>query len=1309
MSSRSALIRLAWRVSISLTLAITPVVLMASSAAANVDQGYENRIGNLTNDATDPWGFGARNCTSFVAYRMEQHHVTLHGVPFKDAWSAGIAGKWDHAKYWNLYAPKVGVTVDHTAAIGAIAQWTGGDHGHVAIVTNVRGTNIDVEEYNWESASNQYGDYQYGTRTNIPAADNYIHLERTLPGGMWNDSTPASGTISGSVNLSAHVEDNGNGGLDRAQITASESSDGHHWNSWHVIQPVSYGGLAAGSIGKTYSFPSGIVCARVSFDVFSLNNKSLGTQMQSRQYSPHGIRQYRASGASCDQIAAAYLFVDDDSLGGLGGGGGTSGTGQPSGSCVPGQNQTALFTDTNYQGACVVKDLGAYNDAAAVGLPDNSISSIKVGSGANVRLCDNPGLNSPCEFFNYDDPDLSNNTINTDTVSSVMVEGGQPTTNCVPGDREVALFVDPNYGGSCVVRGVGTYNDAAALMLPDNSISSIKVGAKAKARVCDNPGMNSPCEYFDYDDSDLSNNSINTNTISSVGVEYRGGISLCDGTNYGGPCKTFGPGLYNMSDYGFYDTAESVLYDDDWKGMYHLVLWSEANQTGNPAHYDSSSPDIGPAFRNHVRSIKIYKNDPPSAQTVAPANNTVFPGTTTSVGLDVTNGDTFRVHVWSTTYDYQSDWSTATHITLNGLTPGQYGWQVQSQGSAGQGPWSAISSFAINTAPVVVDGNVTMDVGTTQTVQVEGTDAEQSAVAMSASGLPGFAAFTDNHNGTATLALNPGAGAAGTYQITVNANDGELTGSGVVIVTVAPPASMTFENFESGIGAWWQHGNVSAQTTSGNTFVRLVTPAGGDVETSKDVNTAALASYDSVSLAINLHGATVLGNDASALYLDQGGWKYAPLANYLQQGFDGWQNLTVPLSDFTGFDKTTAFSRLGIRFWAPTVTTIDVDNISFGGTVTPPPAYQAQYFNNRTLSGTPVLTRSEPAIQNDWGMGSPDTSVNVDNFSARWTKTTDFAAGSYRVTATGDDGLRLYVDSQLLIDKWIDQAATTYTADVALSAGSHTIVYEYYEAGGGAVAKLSYAPAPGPAAIYQAQYFNNQSLSGTPVLTRNESAIANDWGGDSADPSVNSDHFSARWTTTTHFDAGSYTFVVVADDGVRLFVDGQLVIDEWIDQPASEYKTTLALAAGDHAVKMEYYENSGGAVAALYTAKANPGDYLAEYFNNRDLDGLPVLVRNEGAVNNDWGEGSPNPAVNVDNFSARWTKTDTLTAGVHQFSVTADDGARLYIDGNLVIDEWIDQGPTTYTTTQTLPAGPHTIVMEYYDNGWGAVASLTYS
>ena len=78
---------------------------------------------------------------------------------------------------------------------------------------------------------------------------------------------------------------------------------------------------------------------------------------------------------------------------------------------------------------------------------------------------------------------------------------------------------------------------------------------------------------------------------------------------------------------------------------------------------------------------------------------------------------------------------------------------------------------------------------------------------------------------------------------------------------------------------------------------------------------------------------------------------------------------------------------------------------------------------------------------------------------------------------------------------------------------------------------------------------------------------------------MNSDYFSARWTRTSHFDAGSYEFSVTADDGVRLYIDGKLVIDKWIDQGPTTYIVTKTLTAGDHSIKMEYYERWVGAVA----------------------------------------------------------------------------------------------------------------------------------
>ena len=95
--------------------------------------------------------------------------------------------------------------------------------------------------------------------------------------------------------------------------------------------------------------------------------------------------------------------------------------------------------------------------------------------------------------------------------------------------------------------------------------------------------------------------------------------------------------------------------------------------------------------------------------------------------------------------------------------------------------------------------------------------------------------------------------------------------------------------------------------------------------------------------------------------------------------------------------------------------------------------------------------------------------VNEDRFSARWTQTVDLAAGMYTFRVTADDGARLWVNGHLLVDAWIEQAATTYSGDLYLPGGSVTIEMQYFENSGMAVAKLSWQkdggtpdPAPSP-------------------------------------------------------------------------------------------------------------------------------------------------------------------------------------------------------------------------------------------------------
>ena len=74
----------------------------------------------------------------------------------------------------------------------------------------------------------------------------------------------------------------------------------------------------------------------------------------------------------------------------------------------------------------------------------------------------------------------------------------------------------------------------------------------------------------------------------------------------------------------------------------------------------------------------------------------------------------------------------------------------------------------------------------------------------------------------------------------------------------------------------------------------------------------------------------------------------------------------------------------------------------------------------------------------------------------------------------------------------------------------------------------------------------------------------------------------------------------------------------------------------------------------------------------------------------------------------RWTSTITVGTGTYRFATSTDDGVRLSVDGGLRIDKWIDQGTTEWTADVELSAGDHAVIMEYYENGWDAVARMSY-
>jgi beta-glucosidase len=117
-----------------------------------------------------------------------------------------------------------------------------------------------------------------------------------------------------------------------------------------------------------------------------------------------------------------------------------------------------------------------------------------------------------------------------------------------------------------------------------------------------------------------------------------------------------------------------------------------------------------------------------------------------------------------------------------------------------------------------------------------------------------------------------------------------------------------------------------------------------------------------------------------------------------------------------------------------------------------------------------------------------------------------------------------------------------------------------------------------------------------------------------------------------------------------------------------------------------------------------------QYYNNKELQGEPVLSRIDKNIEFFWSDGVPDPAVNADGFSVRWTcrlvPPETRT---YRIGTRADNGTRLYLDGKLLMDNWSDPGLRRHAQTVDLVGGrSYDMVLEYYENTGRATAQLQW-
>lgn len=223
------------------------------------------------------------------------------------------------------------------------------------------------------------------------------------------------------------------------------------------------------------------------------------------------------------------------------------------------------------------------------------------------------------------------------------------------------------------------------------------------------------------------------------------------------------------------------------------------------------------------------------------------------------------------------------------------------------------------------------------------------------------------------------------------------------------------------------------------------------------------------------------------------------------------------------------------------------------------------------------------------------------------------------------------------------------------------------------------------------------------------------------------DHYSVRWTGKVHASqTGRYEFHTVSDDGVRLWVNGKSLINNWTDHGPTEDIGAIYLRANqDYDLVLEYYQGGGTAEIQLRwlppggTLQTIPASVLmpgytglwAEYYNSTTLDGSPVVTQLDPLVDLEPVGDAPAAGVTAGSYTARWQGLlQAPTNGTYHFDVWVDDAMRFWVNGQKVFDTWGKTGPKELTSdVDLLTNNSVPIRLELQQTGGNSGARLAWS
>ncbi|WP_329129896.1 glycoside hydrolase family 3 C-terminal domain-containing protein [Streptomyces sp. NBC_01476] len=201
---------------------------------------------------------------------------------------------------------------------------------------------------------------------------------------------------------------------------------------------------------------------------------------------------------------------------------------------------------------------------------------------------------------------------------------------------------------------------------------------------------------------------------------------------------------------------------------------------------------------------------------------------------------------------------------------------------------------------------------------------------------------------------------------------------------------------------------------------------------------------------------------------------------------------------------------------------------------------------------------------------------------------------------------------------------TPFNALVSRAGPGASVTYaQGYSSPGGEIVDSPYlTPAQGGGHGLYGQFYNGTSLGGTPLASRVDPTVNFLWGGASPTGGVPANGWSAKWTgTLTPPSTGSYTFALSSDDGSRLFINGQQLIDNWANQPRTTKTGTVTLTAGQQvSIEVDYFNDGGGSELELGWQVPNQDLHGQAVTAARDADTALVFVNKAEGEGADLGD-----------------------------------------------------------------------------------------